>query len=243
MNRFIRLVLWAIALTLGLVLADRMLGLRGERRTSQQDAGAVPRDTVDESHAAEAGRARALQNEEKPGAVPRTLKQELQAETVAGPTTLPARNQQQNSATPTSINQNEAPRVEVGVVGRRFPISDSIRAACEGEKSYQQDFCDTAAALVAQTSNEPREEPWATHAEKAIRDLVEQEPGKFAIRGLECRTSVCFVETASIFGGLHRRLYDFEKQSGLRAEYAVDSREIDESGAAVHVTLWPFVRR
>lgn len=243
MNGSMRLVLWAIGLTLGLVVVDRLLDVRGERATSNKDANTVSRKRVDESNAAEAGRPRVEQNAEKADAVPRTLQRESQAQALAGPSAQPTADRQRNSAKPTSISQDEAPRVDAGVVGRPFPVSDSIRTACARKQSYQQNECDAAAALVAVMSNEPREDPWATIAEKAIRDLVEREPGKFAIRGLECRTSICFVETASIFDGLHRRLYPFEKNSGLRAEYAVDSSETDESGATVHVTLWPFVRR
>jgi hypothetical protein len=98
-------------------------------------------------------------------------------------------------------------------------------------------------------AKEPREEPWATAAERAIRALVELEPGSerprevtYTIRALECRTSICFVETASIMGAFTTQLYYFERSTGLTAQYSIDSSETDPSGNKVHVTLSPFVR-
>lgn len=103
--------------------------------------------------------------------------------------------------------------------------------------------------LLDDMAEEPREEPWATAAERSIRALVELEPGTelprevtYTIRALECRTSICFLETASIMGGFATELYYFEKTSGLTAQYPIDSTETDETGNKVHVTLWPFVR-
>ena len=99
-------------------------------------------------------------------------------------------------------------------------------------------------------ANEPREEPWATSAERSIRALVELEPGTqlprettYQIRALECRTSICFVETASIMEGFHTQLYDFEKNSDLRAEYSLHSNERLQDGNTLYVTLYPFLRR
>jgi hypothetical protein len=105
--------------------------------------------------------------------------------------------------------------------------------------------------LLDEMAEEPREEPWATMAERSIRALVELElePGTelprevtYTIRALECRTSICVLETASIMGGFATELYYFEKTSGLTAQYAIHSTETDESGNKVHVSLRPFAR-
>jgi hypothetical protein len=140
-----------------------------------------------------------------------------------------------------------SPDTDFSVVGHPFPASESILAACG--KANPQRSCEPNKKLLADMAQEPREEPWATLAERAIRALVELEPGTerprevtYTIRALECRTSICFVETASIMGAFTTQLYYFEKSNGLTAQYSIDSSETDPYGNKVHVTLWPFVR-
>ena len=134
----------------------------------------------------------------------------------------------------------ESSSVDYSVVGLSFTVSESIFADCE---KFRREACEPNKALLAEMAKEPREEPWATSAEERIRNFAEQEPGKFTIRALECRTSICFIETASIMGSFSYPLYYFEKNSALHAEYPAHSSETDELGAKVYVTLWAFTRR
>jgi len=179
--------------------------------------------------------------------------QELSAESQqlapsAGASLLHSSQRQEQVETPSSGN-SERTGNDFGVIGRGFPISDSVLAACESASTASR-WCDANRKLLSEMAKEPRNEPWATQAEQAIRALVELEPGTqtprsitYTIRALECRSSICFVETASTLEGFRTQLYDFEKTSGLRAEYPVYGYETDEYGSKVCVTLWPFLRR
>ena len=67
-------------------------------------------------------------------------------------------------------------------------------------------------------TEEPREEPWASVAEEAIRTLVALEPGTefpravtYTIRAVECRKSICMLETVSTMSGFSTMFYYFEK--------------------------------
>jgi hypothetical protein len=142
--------------------------------------------------------------------------------------------------------------VDFSVVGSAFPVSESILAACDPTRhAYGTDSsCEPNRKFLAEFAGEPREEPWATYGERAIRALVELEPGTvtpravtYTIRAVECRTSICFLETASNMGAFTTQLYYFEKTSGLRAASAIHSSELDEHGTEVRVTFWPFVRK
>lgn len=144
----------------------------------------------------------------------------------------------------------EAQGVDFSVVGQPFPVSASILADCESKSGMRPSlWCGPDKKLLGEMAEEPREEPWASAAERSIRALVQLEPGTdrprsvtHTMRNLECRKSICFLETSSIMGGFATQLYYFEKTSGLRAEYPIDAVEIAEDGTEVHVTLWPFVR-
>jgi hypothetical protein len=103
--------------------------------------------------------------------------------------------------------------------------------------------------LLAAMVKEPREEPWASSSENAIRALVELEPGRrtprgiaYTIRALECRQSICFVETASDMESFDIEFLYFERTNRLKAGYALFSTETRQDGTRVHVTLLPVVR-
>ena len=137
--------------------------------------------------------------------------------------------------------------VDESVVGQPFPVSQSILAVCEQDS--RGTFCEPNKALLAKMAEEPREEPWASAAERAIRALVELEPGTdrpravtFTIRNLECRKTLCFVETASHMAAFHTQFFHFERDNRLRAGYASFSREIKADGTEVRVTLLPVLR-
>ena len=130
------------------------------------------------------------------------------------------------------------------VDARGFPVSASILASCEfRDGSRPMHSCETNKKLLDAMADEPRNEPWASSAESAIRALVEQESGKFTIHALECRSSICFVETGSLLEGFHSPFYQFEKRSGLRAGFPIHGSETIADGSKVYVTLYPFSRK
>ncbi len=142
---------------------------------------------------------------------------------------------------------SESRSVDDSVVGIPFPVSESILSDCAKSPSRA---CGPNKALLEKMAGEPREEPWASLSERAIRDLVMLEPGTarprpvtYTIRNLECRKSICFVETASHMEGFHSQFFYFERANELTAGYAIDSRETKEDGTKMHVTLLPVLRR
>lgn len=142
---------------------------------------------------------------------------------------------------------SSASSVDESVVGQPFPVSQSILAACE--KYTRRSECEPNRALLVKMAEEPREEPWASSAERAIRALVELEPGTdrpraitHMIRNLECRKTICFVETASQMERFHTQFFHFEQDNRLRAGYSSISTETQADGIEVHVTLLPIQR-
>lgn len=135
--------------------------------------------------------------------------------------------------------------MDVAVGGRSFPVSDSVVEACKPAKPgvFRWEACDRTNELLIEMAKEPRDEVWAAATEKLLRAYAEQEPGKFTIRALECRQTVCFIETASIFGGLPDAGYRFFIDHGLTRGYSVEAFETDDAGARLTITLFPFTRR
>lgn len=131
------------------------------------------------------------------------------------------------------------------VVGQPFPVSESVNEACKPTKPgvFRWESCGEVSQLLAQMATEPRDEQWAVAKEEVLRAHTEKEPGRFTIRALECRKSICFVETASLFGVMRDPSYGYLKEHGLAARYPVFASETDASGALWTITLFPFVRR
>lgn len=144
---------------------------------------------------------------------------------------LPFDRAQQTNAEPARTEEVD-PR---SVIGRSFRVSASVRAAC---RSFGCPYLDQDLAKFVQ---EPRDPQWSGEVEATLQDLVESEPGKYAIRDIECRTSICMVEVASIYGqfpAVAYRTLDSAYQSG--AEFGI---ERDVSSAKTTVTVITFNRR
>jgi hypothetical protein len=263
MKRSVKFAVLAVALALGLVLMDRMFVVTGEGEAAiQPGVAALRRTDSNKAQATQAGLPQTDASYRSRSAAQRPNQQGVQADHAHNvqaegqareQAEAQAEAQAKAEAQAQAMDAAHASRaVDFSVIGIPFPVSESIVAACDpAPGKYRNSACEPDKKLLAEMAEEPREEPWATSAERAIRALVELEPGTempravttYTIRALECRTSICFVETASIMGGFHTQFYYFEKTSGLRAEYAVDSVETDELGTKVHVTLYPFTRR
>jgi hypothetical protein len=134
---------------------------------------------------------------------------------------------------------------DVGAIGQPFPVSESVVEACKPVPPgvFRRSACDRVNDLRIEIANEPRDEIWAAAAERALRAYAEEEPEKFTIRALECRRTICFIETASIYGGLPDPGYHFLRNHGLKRERPVDAHENDETGARLTITLLPVTRR
>jgi hypothetical protein len=138
--------------------------------------------------------------------------------------------------------------LDESVVGQSFPVSESILAACK--ESRRDRTCERGMSLLATFAQEPREDLWASSSERAIRALVELEPGTnrpraitYTIRNLECRKKICFVEMASHMQRFSTQFFYFESSNSLNAGYAMDGTETKEDDTKMFVTLLPVIRR
>jgi hypothetical protein len=132
-----------------------------------------------------------------------------------------------------------------GVEGRAVRVSKSVVDACKPDngQAFRWAACDRVNELLAEMEKEPRDEPWASATEKQLRAYAEAEQGKFTIRMLECRKTVCFIETASSLGGLPIPDHHFRERLGLGKEYPAEAFETDDAGVTLTITLFPFTRR
>lgn len=149
-----------------------------------------------------------------------------------------ARKVERESARSDSVAKPEGP--DLRVVGRPFPLSPSMEAACRVDAAG----CAPVLRLLKQFSQQPRDPIWAGKMEAGLRDLVMSEPG-YSIRAIECRASLCAAEVASGLG-----MFNFitptgpygtdPSLSGLHAFYSETAYEHDPAYATV--TLMTFRR-
>jgi len=129
----------------------------------------------------------------------------------------------------------------VSVVGNPFPVSEAIEVGCRRDPAD----CEKILGLLERMAQEPRDPAWAGDMEGKMRAEVSTEPGKYAIRALECRKTMCALETESIFGIFrgfdygspsYRALWEFDRQFGYE-------RSQNGDGNRVTVTLRTYTRR
>ncbi|GEM_PF-5979779 len=132
------------------------------------------------------------------------------------------------------------------VIGRQFPVSTSIEEMCKKLSSKAEDRCDFTHRRLAEFAQQARDPVWASNMEAQLRDLVMSNPG-YTIRTIECRTSLCVAEVASLDGMFH-----FESAIGTDSPLHESlmnglewqtARERDQSYGTVTVTLMMFERR
>lgn len=127
--------------------------------------------------------------------------------------------------------------LENSLVGRAFPVSASVEAHCS-EYPDIPEVCDELHELLARMSKEPRDPGWATSMEEKLRRLIMVEPGRFTIRALQCRSSVCALEVASPFGML--RLRDLKPLLGNEIDLGDSARGYETTPHGI-VTVTLFV--
>lgn len=255
-----KIILLVVGLALGLALAVRVLDVAETSDTSQQSGPAALTSPIKDSDT-NTTQQEPSQTERRRGsesnAQPRN-QQRLSADNApiaegreARQTQPEFRRQLPSEPETNPANTGKVHGVDFSVVGQPFPVSESVLAECRPKPGmHPSSSCEPNKKLLDEMAEEPREDTWASAAEQSIRALVEFEPGTerprpvtYTIRNLECRRSICFLEAASTMSMFATELYFFEKTSGLRAGYAIHSREINEHGGTVHVSLWPFVRK
>lgn len=125
------------------------------------------------------------------------------------------------------------------VIGRPFPVSASVESGCKLD-----DSCSDLHQMLTRFAEEPRDPAWASEMEGNLRDLLVQESGKYTVRNIECRTSLCLVEVASLYGVYYQPIPADNPLSKRLLPMAGDwGYELDPSSARVTVTIAPFRRR
>jgi hypothetical protein len=135
-------------------------------------------------------------------------------------------------------------RVEGLEVGRAFPLSPSVRRECEPQpvRNYT---CETLMSELAKLSAEPRDRAWASETEKRLRAGVLRGSTEVTIRALECRQSLCAIETASrtFEAGYQATSRALLAENGLVRVQELIASETDENGTRVVVLAQVFLRR
>jgi hypothetical protein len=247
----------ALVLAIALAVMGRVLGLTGSREDSH--VGLAVRRMTASPNRADTTPNRPIRAEERstsktPHQRLADADQPLVAEPkdqTAGQTGTkviePTKMAAENRAAATDVAIAPASKsLDDSVVGQPFLVSESILTAC---KTPRRLGCEPSLPLLGKMAEEPREEPWASWAERAIRALVELEPGtdrprevNYTIRNLECRKTICFVETASHMKVFSTQFLYFEWDGRLKAGYHMFSTETKEDGTTVFVTLLPVMR-
>jgi hypothetical protein len=130
--------------------------------------------------------------------------------------------------------------IDESFVGQPFTISASIEEGCKSDTIE----CPLVMASVGKMVKEPRDVQWATKMEATIQSAFDsQGSGKYAIRNVECRTSLCILEVeVHVLGPVVR--YEDAIFSRLRPNaMTIGVNEYDASGASFLVELMDFERR
>jgi len=88
---------------------------------------------------------------------------------------------------------------------------------------------------------EPRDQQWAAQAEENLRAFVEKKPRNFTVRPIECRSSLCAFEVASLEGTCEDLGWRDElkyKLESVSSEFSYES----QLGARVTITFRIFQR-
>lgn len=128
------------------------------------------------------------------------------------------------------------------VIGRPFPVSESVISMCRPDKGVGPQSCKGTMELLARMAEEPRDLRWARETESILRSWLSQLPDT-TIRAIECRTSLCAIETSSIHGVQHGPSYEEPLTERLLRQLPMWGDETDASGAKVTVTMQLFKRR
>ena len=132
------------------------------------------------------------------------------------------------------------------VIGRPFPVSATVLSSRERclKSDPHPENCNVVFRDLEQFSKESRSVPWATDMEFRLRSHVEKVGDlRYAVRSLECRTSLCALEvtfTHDVFFGLS---YDESMSLGLKNGWVEFGFEPAPGGQRIVVMLRTYRRR
>lgn len=163
--------------------------------------------------------------------------------TNSGDTARTAQAPRQHEVTGQTARQSRDAKLEdpTAVIGRVFPVSDSVEAGCRLLGGSCDEKLD---GLLSHFAQEARDPAWASQVEATLRNYIAKaEPDKYSIRAIECRTTVCLVELASPYGPYLGAPYAFVRANNLFNGSVVFGYESNQYLGRVTVTLRAFERR
>jgi len=128
---------------------------------------------------------------------------------------------------------------DTGVIGRAFPISPSVQKECDLAVGVTARLCEPVLQGLAKMALEPRHSIWADGMEARLRDQVmATDPGRQLIRAIECRSSYCAAEVASVNGIFpYSFKYKFLESNQLEEFPPIFSIEKNEYGVAITIEV------
>jgi len=156
----------------------------------------------------------------------------------SSPTHRTAVEDSRNTRSGSTVSSRSSVSDPTSVVGRPFKFSPSVQAGCK------EVACPELEADLAKFAQQPRDPAWASTMEARLEDYIENsEPDKYQIRNVECRTSMCYVEVASIYGPFFPPGSDSPMRQLLFTAGGDFGYEVDPSSARITITIMPFFRR
>jgi hypothetical protein len=157
--------------------------------------------------------------------------------------TIPTANTKtENASVDDLVKPLSAPSgVDKSVVGQAFQVSDAVKERCKRDTIE----CPVVMESLARMVKEPRDMYWAAKMEEEIQAVVDgQGSGKFVVRNLECRTSICILEVEVHDPGSLVPRYDNAIVSNLKPNgLVIAETELDASGAHFNTELLDFYRK
>jgi hypothetical protein len=148
-----------------------------------------------------------------------------------------AKAREDNSIRPSATSSG----IDGSVAGQPVSISSSLRESCKSEFIE----CPLVMASVAKMAQEPRDNDWASKTEELLQAAADtQGPGKYLVRNVECRSSICILEVE-----LHvPEIYPFRYEGAITSNLSpytltIAATEYDSLGERFIVEFKVFSRR
>jgi hypothetical protein len=143
---------------------------------------------------------------------------------------------------PTATNTDTRPS-DADAIGRPFPLSQSLRDHCKQLARYGPDaICDEIHQALSTMAQEPVDPNWAPATEALLRARV-TEAGEYTIRAVECRTTLCAIVVASVYGNVLLPYNNILSDKALEKDFDFIPAMTADEGGGVAVIFWCVRRR
>jgi len=164
------------------------------------------------------------------------------AMTTLGPRVAWCQDDTQSSTSTQDVELKAQGKAPVG--GQPFPLSQSVKHEC-APQPIRNYMCERLMSELAKFSAEPRDQAWAGRTEDGLRSSIERESPEVVVRALECRKSLCAIETVTptFAEGYQGTNHALLARNGLIRVQDVPVGETDVNGVRVVVLAQVLLRR